>query len=82
MSANRCAAFKCGARIAPTFLMCPRHWAMVPGPIKEKVWTAYRAHDRDASLTACLEATKAIVDFEAEMGNGKLDATKIAGRNK
>jgi len=55
---------------------------MVPGPIKEKVWTAYRAHDRDASLTACLEATKAIVDFEAEMGNGKLDATKIAGRNK
>ena len=80
MSGNRCAAFKCGARIAPSFLMCRRHWAMVPQPIKEEVWAAYRAHDRDASLMACMKATKSILDFEAEMGDGKLDAAKIAGR--
>jgi hypothetical protein len=78
---NRCGALRCGNRIKPDFLMCGEHWALVPQPIKDEVWAAFRKGDRDGSLEACMKATMAVAEIEAELeAEGPLDAAEIARR--
>lgn len=42
MSAHTCHAVGCETTCAPKFLMCPRHWRMVPKVLQEAVWVTYR----------------------------------------
>lgn len=78
---NRCGALRCSKPIKPDFLMCGVHWALVPQALKDEVWAAYRAGDREASLDACLKATLAVAEIESEMeAEGPLDAAEIARR--
>lgn len=42
MTAHKCHAKGCETEVAPTSLMCGKHWAMVPGKIKFKVIQHYR----------------------------------------
>ena len=39
---HTCHAQGCNRAIAARFLMCGRHWAMVPSGLKDKVWQTYR----------------------------------------
>jgi len=56
---------------------------MVPQPLKDEVWAAYRTGNRDASLEACMKATKAVLDVEKALAaDGKLDGEDIARRGK
>jgi hypothetical protein len=41
MSAHTCHAEACEVKVHPRFLMCRRHWAMVPPSIQRAVWNAY-----------------------------------------
>ena len=36
-----CHAKGCGIPTKPQFLMCPKHWSMVPWSLKKRVWEAY-----------------------------------------
>lgn len=36
-----CHADGCTVLVAPRFLMCPRHWRMVPPDIQRAIWSAY-----------------------------------------
>lgn len=38
-----CAAIGCTASVKPEYLMCRRHWRMVPIPLQRAVWRAWRA---------------------------------------
>lgn len=42
MSAHTCHATLCKTRCPPTYLMCPRHWRMVPTRLQRLVWATYR----------------------------------------
>jgi hypothetical protein len=43
-----CAAVDCGKSIASKYLMCGRHWGMVPFPIQNEIWAHYRpGQERD-----------------------------------
>lgn len=80
---NRCGALRCSKRIKPDYLMCGPHWAMVPKPIKDEVWAAYRAGNRDASLEAYMKATMAVAEIEAELeAEGPLDAAETVKKLK
>jgi hypothetical protein len=37
-----CHAVDCNERVPPNFLMCARHWYMVPAPLRTQVWRTYR----------------------------------------
>jgi len=37
-----CHALGCSERVMPSRLMCPRHWYMVPAPLRREVWRTYR----------------------------------------
>lgn len=39
---HHCHAYGCCVPCPPESLMCPRHWAMVPTPLQNKVWRHYR----------------------------------------
>ena len=39
---HKCHAVGCALATAPAKLMCPRHWAMVPGLIRAAVYATYR----------------------------------------
>lgn len=39
---HTCHANLCNAPCRPEHLMCPRHWAMVPGALKDAVCSHYR----------------------------------------
>ena len=40
--AHTCHAVGCEVRVAPKYLMCPRHWRMVPVATQKRVWATYR----------------------------------------
>jgi hypothetical protein len=42
-AAHHCHARGCRVPVPPEMLMCKRHWFMVPKPIRNRVWAAYRA---------------------------------------
>jgi hypothetical protein len=42
MTQRLCHAVDCNERIPPDRLMCPRHWYMVPAPLRTQVWQTYR----------------------------------------
>lgn len=42
MSDHQCPATGCDKSVPVDQLMCPRHWYMVPRPIRSSVWNAYR----------------------------------------
>ena len=39
---HTCHAFKCETTCKPEFLMCPRHWRLVPRETQRAVYAAYR----------------------------------------
>lgn len=42
MTQHTCHAIGCGRHTAPSYLMCKRHWRMVPQPIKGAVLARFR----------------------------------------
>lgn len=42
-----CHADQCSVNIAPKFLMCARHWAMVPRRLQRELWAAYEPGQED-----------------------------------
>jgi hypothetical protein len=42
MSEHTCHAKGCAVAVAPKFLMCPRHWRLVPRNLQSQVWHHYR----------------------------------------
>lgn len=38
---HTCHAWDCNTRCAPKFLMCPRHWRMVPELLQALVWKSF-----------------------------------------
>ena len=39
---HHCHAIGCNKPVPPKMLMCKRHWAMVPPPLRQEVWRHYR----------------------------------------
>ncbi len=39
---HKCHAEGCDTRVAPAYLMCPRHWRMVPRDVQLRIWRHYR----------------------------------------
>lgn len=39
---HECPASPCTEQIDPDMLMCPRHWYLVPKPLRRAVWIAWR----------------------------------------
>lgn len=38
---HTCHAKGCPVKVAPKYLMCPRHWRLVPADLKDAVWLEY-----------------------------------------
>ena len=38
---HECPARPCTEQIGPGLLMCPRHWYLVPKPLRRAVWIAW-----------------------------------------
>lgn len=39
---HTCHAAECKVAVAPRFLMCPRHWYMVPPDVQRLIWMHYQ----------------------------------------
>lgn len=44
---HHCHAKGCTTKCKPEFLMCPKHWRMVPGQYQRLVWAHYRVGQCD-----------------------------------
>ena len=42
MPSHECPATGCAKDVGADQLMCPRHWYMVPRPLRNAVWSAWR----------------------------------------
>jgi hypothetical protein len=69
---HECHATGCFAQVPPAFLMCHRHWKMVPVPLQRRVWATYQtgqergdAEVTDEYIEAQQAAVKAVADAEA-----------------
>lgn len=75
MPTHHCHARRCTVLVPPKMLMCPRHWFMVPKPLRDRVWATYRAgqcDDKNPSLAwhdAADAAIKAV--WERENANAR-----------
>lgn len=69
--AHRCHARRCEAPIPPRMFMCGRHWRMVPGHMRTRIWATYRRGQevrKDPSpeyLSAAKDAIDAVAELEA-----------------
>lgn len=44
---NKCPAPSCGKEIAYDQFACKPHWLSLPQPIRDRIWSAWRARLRD-----------------------------------
>jgi hypothetical protein len=68
-----CTAKGCFTMVPPEHLMCPPHWGMVPGPLKTRVWAAYRPGQTAGSASpewhiAADDAAAAVARLERKDG--------------
>lgn len=47
--AHHCHYPPCKIEVHPRYLMCPRHWRMVPRPLQLRVWKTYN-HGQEEGL--------------------------------
>lgn len=47
MSTHRCPGPECERRVPAEMLACRDHWFQVPEPLRDEVWAAYRALQRE-----------------------------------
>lgn len=65
-----CHAQGCRKSVHPRMLMCPKHWYMVPKPLRDAVWAAYvpgqerRKDPTNEYLEAAQTAIAAVADKE------------------
>jgi len=57
---HECPAPVCTEQVAPDMLMCPRHWYLVPKPLRSAVWAAWR-HGAGAGSPAHQAAIRAAI---------------------
>lgn len=63
MSSHHCHAANCKVTCKPEFLMCFKHWKMVPKKLQNQVYTTYRpgqCDDKNPSIEWHIAASKAI----------------------
>lgn len=76
--AHTCHAIGCSVRCKPEYLMCPRHWRMVPLRHQRAVWATYRPGQCDLnpapSPAWLLAADKAILAVAVKEGRITLEA--------
>lgn len=77
---HKCAAEGCDKRVKVEFLMCLRHWSLVPAPLKQQVYAAFRDWQRgaetieerkgqaDALRAVQRLAVEAVADAERKVG--------------
>lgn len=75
---HRCHARGCRREVAPSLLMCPVHWRMVPRHLQRAVWQHYReGQEVDKRPSAAyLEAAAAAIAAVAEL-SGTETSTRI-----
>ena len=62
---HRCPVGDCPAAVHPEQLMCPRHWRLVPAPLKRVLYRAWeggasaRSAGHQQAIRACIEAAHA-----------------------
>lgn len=67
---HTCHAFGCAIAVHPKYLMCPRHWRMVPSRLQLAVWAQYKPGQevrKDPSpryLVAMADAINAVAEKE------------------
>ena len=65
---RRCTAVRCQVQVKRKFLMCPKHWALVPENVQREVYSSLRAYNAGGSMKSYLLATYraqlAVVEYE------------------
>ncbi len=60
---HRCQATACQEKIPSTFLMCRKHWFMVPAAIRDQIWATYKnrsKHPSEEYMDAYRKAVNAV----------------------
>lgn len=68
---RRCPVRKCGNVIETKNAMCKSHWRMVPKPMRDEIWGAYKRRDRASSISLILAACRDIERKERELETGE-----------
>jgi hypothetical protein len=67
LSKKSCHAIDCPLQVPVEMLMCRRHWFMVPKPLRDEVWAAYRAGDGTAWQAAADGAAEVVRQLETSV---------------
>lgn len=61
---HTCHAKGCNKAVAPKYLMCGRHWSMVPKPQQAEIWRHYRPGQEEDKRPSAAYVTvmKAAID--------------------
>jgi hypothetical protein len=79
---HTCHAKGCEIAVAPKFLMCLRHWKMVPAELQRAVWAHYRpgqeiskdpTHEYQEAARAAIDAVAALEEANEQRGSPDAD---------
>jgi hypothetical protein len=82
MTAHFCHARNCTVRCKPEFLMCGRHWGLVPAKLQRAVWATYRSGQCDDKCPSeewheAADAAIAAVALREGCPSGKLSVNQV-----
>jgi hypothetical protein len=64
---HRCAAFGCRKSVNYNFLMCSRHWALVPRPLQVAVYETWNDGKRTRGWAAAVSAAVSSISTQGDM---------------
>lgn len=59
---SRCPVPRCPTTIGRGKAFCKPHWFALPKPLRDQIWAAYRARDREESLRLIMEGARLLRD--------------------
>jgi hypothetical protein len=76
---RKCIALKCGNRVSDRYLMCGRHWSMVPQDVRVGLWREYfygvrkKKHPTPEYEAAVVAAQMAVQEKQGGKANALLE---------
>ncbi len=80
VAVHTCAARGCLESIGGELLMCPKHWRLIPGALRRKLVSMYRAGDTDAARIAVEIVVQRLEQIEKlRRKHAALDVVELVG---
>jgi hypothetical protein len=77
---HKCPVRDCEKQVGDVFLMCPRHWRMVPKELQTEVYRTFRYMSDDEGKSGARGSMRDLIEAYREARRAAIEAVEKAGK--